>query len=145
MSGTIGRAEILGLIPHAGGMCLLDEVLSWDAASIHCRTRSHLDPANPLCRGGVLHALHLIEYGAQAMAIHGGLEARGRGAAAAPGLLVSVRDLKLEVQALQDLAAPLDIHAEQLLAQPGGWLYQFRAEANGRLLGSGRVMVKPRP
>ena len=29
-------------IPHKGRMCLLDEVLAWDAAHIRCRSNTHL-------------------------------------------------------------------------------------------------------
>ena len=83
------------LIPHAGGMCLLDEVVAWDDAAIHARTRSHARDDNPLRSDGQLRALHLAEYGAQAMAIHGGLLARAQGAVAAPGYLVSLRDVEL--------------------------------------------------
>ena len=138
---TVDAAEIRRLIPHGGSMCLIEQVVQWDLRTIHCRTRTHLDPAHPLRRDGGLSALHLVEYGAQAMAIHGGLEARSRGATAAPGLLVSVRDLRLEVQQIDDLEGPLELHAEQQLASSSGWLYDFRALCGERLLGSGRIAV----
>lgn len=145
MSGAVlGRDQIAGLIPHGGSMCLIDEVLAWDARNIHCRTRSHLDPANPLRRQGRLAAIHLIEYGAQSMAIHGGLDARSRGEQAAPGLLVSARDVVLAVQHLDDLPGPLELHAEQQLANANGWLYGFRALCGERLLASGRLAVMMR-
>ena len=72
----LAHAELEALIPHAGGMCLLDTVESWDAETIHCRSLSHLRADNPLREKGRLAALHLAEYGAQAMAVHGGLLAR---------------------------------------------------------------------
>ena len=31
---SLDRTVIAGLIPHAGAMCLLDEVLAWDATTI---------------------------------------------------------------------------------------------------------------
>lgn len=138
---TVDAAEIRRLIPHGGSMCLIEQVVQWDRQTIHCRTRTHLDRAHPLRRDGGLSALHLVEYGAQTMAIHGGLEARSRGATAAPGLLVSVRDLRLEVQQIDDLDGPLELHAEQQLASASGWLYAFRALCGERLLGSGRIAV----
>lgn len=137
----IGTGEIRRLIPHGGSMCLIDEVVRWDLRTIHCRTRTHLDPAHPLRRDGVLGALHLVEYGAQAMAIHGGLEALSRCVTAAPGLLASVRDLRLHVQHIHDLDGPLELHAEQQLASVSGWLYIFRALCGEHLLGSGRIAV----
>jgi predicted hotdog family 3-hydroxylacyl-ACP dehydratase len=145
MSATpLGREQIAWLIPHGGRMCLIDEVLSWDAYRIHCRTRSHLAPDNPLRHQGRLAALHLIEYGAQSMAIHGGLDARSRGESASPGLLVSARDVLLHVQHLDDLPGALELHAEQQLANAHGWLYAFRALCGERLLGSGRLAVMMR-
>lgn len=137
----VSRHEILALIPHAGAMSLNDAVETWSETEVHCATERHRDPLNPLRRDGQLSALHLAEYGAQAMAIHGGLLARARGERAAPGFLASVRDLRLNVQRLDDLDAPLQTRARVLLAGAGGWTYQFQAFAADRELGSGRVMV----
>lgn len=142
MTEGLDQAAIRRLIPHAGTMCLLDEVLAWDARSIDCRARSHRSPDHPLARDGRVAALHLIEYGAQAMALHGGLSAGG---AAAPGLLVSARDVRFEVDRIDDIAAALEVHAERLVASGGGWLYGFRVSAAGRQLASGRVAVLPAP
>ena len=74
---VLDRAGILALVPHQGAMCLWDEVLAWDDTTVRLRAGNHRDPAHPL-RGadGRLRALHLCEYGAQAMAVHGGLRAR---------------------------------------------------------------------
>lgn len=137
------RTEIESLIPHQGRMCLLDRVEHWDAAGIRCRSGTHRDPENPLRRDGALSAVHLVEYGAQAMAIHGGLLARAENGAARPGLLVAVRDLKLDVARLDDLSAELVVSARRLVANAGGWLYSFEAEAGGKRLASGRVGVIP--
>ena len=138
---SLGRDRIALLIPHGGSMCLIDEVLSWDARRIHCRSRTHLDASNPLRRDGRLAALHLIEYGAQTMAIHGGLDAQSRGETAAPGLLVSAREVQLHVSRLDDLSGALELHAEQQLANANGWLYAFHALCGERLLASGRLAV----
>jgi predicted hotdog family 3-hydroxylacyl-ACP dehydratase len=54
-------------------MCLLDDVLSWDASRIRCRSASHRTPDNPLRAHGRLGAACGIEYAAQAMAVHGAL------------------------------------------------------------------------
>ena len=70
---TLGRADIEALVPHKHAMCLWDEVLDWDAQRIVLRTAGHRDAAHPLRSDGQLRALHLCEYGAQAMAVHGGL------------------------------------------------------------------------
>src|SRR3546814_5046341 len=77
----------------------LDALLNSDEHSAHCRTESHRAAANPLRRDGQLAAVHLIEYGAQAMAVHGGWMARqnraaGDGAGARPGVLAAVRQFE---------------------------------------------------
>lgn len=131
------------LIPHAGRMCLLDSVLRWDDDTIHCRSGSHRHVDHPLRAQGRLAALHLIEYGAQAMAVHGGLLAQAQGGVARAGLLVSVRDAVLEVDRLDDIADDLDVIATRRVAGTGGWLYAFDIRAAQRQLAHGRVAVLP--
>lgn len=138
---AVARDEILRLIPHQGGMCLIDEVVRWGDADIECRTRTHRDAANPLRQGGALAAIHLAEYGAQAMAIHGGLHRRARGEPVKRGLLVTLRDFRLAVARIDAIAAPLSVTARRLIANPDGQLYAFEVAAEGRVLASGRVGV----
>jgi predicted hotdog family 3-hydroxylacyl-ACP dehydratase len=135
------KADWSRLIPHAGTMCLLDEIVAWDDTSIHMRSGSHRRPDHPLLSDGHLRALHLCEYGAQAMAVHGGLVAQAAGACAAPGFLVSLRDVELRVERFDGLAGDLDVHAERLLGGEGSWQYAFRAEHDGVVLASGRAAV----
>lgn len=137
----IDRQRILALIPHQFGMCLLDGVDRWDDASIEATTNSHRRSDNPLRRGGQLSALHLCEYGAQAMAVHGGLRALAQGSRAQPGLLVSLRGVELHCQRIDDLDGPLAVHAELLLDSASSWQYQFRIEHAGLLLAEGRAAV----
>jgi len=129
------------LIPHRGAMSLLDSVLAWDDMHIHLSAISHCDPDNPLRSDGQLRALHLCEYGAQAMAVHGGLLAQREGRIPAPGLLVSLRAVRLQVARIDDLCGALDVHAEQLLDNGTSWQYAFRVEHQGRLLADGRAAV----
>jgi predicted hotdog family 3-hydroxylacyl-ACP dehydratase len=129
------------LIPHSGAMCLLDSVVAWDDERIHLTTQSHRAAGNPLRSGGILRSVHLCEYAAQAMAIHGGLLARRNGRVAAPGFLVSLRAVKLHVGRIDDLPDALDVHAEKLLDGGGGWQYAFRVEHAGSVLAQGRAAV----
>lgn len=138
---AVARAEILGLIPHQGGMCLLDAVDAWGDAEITCSTRTHLDPANPLRAGGALAAVHLAEYGAQAMAIHGGLVGRAAGEPVRPGLLVTLRDFRVHVARIDDVGGALTVRAKRLVANPDGKLYAFEIDGGGTRLASGRVGV----
>jgi predicted hotdog family 3-hydroxylacyl-ACP dehydratase len=120
----IDKSEIRTLIPHAGSMCLLDEVLACDDQSITCLSNTHHDTANPLRRDGRLSAVHAFEYGAQAIAVHGGLCARAAGETAGPGYLAALRDGHLHVQWLDDLKAPLQVHAVRLFADRANNVYQ---------------------
>jgi len=129
------------LIPHRGAMSLLDTVLDWDDGRIHLTATSHARADNPLRSDGLLRALHLCEYGAQAMAVHGGLLAQRAGKVAAPGFLVSLRGVRLHVARIDDLSGPLDVHALKLLDGGSNWQYEFRVEYEGRLLAEGRVAV----
>jgi predicted hotdog family 3-hydroxylacyl-ACP dehydratase len=129
------------LIPHQGTMCLLDEVVAWTADAIHARSRSHRREDNPLRSDGRLRAVHLCEYGAQAMAVHGGLVARAAGGGAAPGFLVSLRSVELEVARIDDLEGALDVHAERLLGGDASWQYAFRIEHAGVVIARGRAAV----
>jgi predicted hotdog family 3-hydroxylacyl-ACP dehydratase len=129
------------LIPHHGAMCLLDAVIAWDETGIHARASSHRDPANPLRADDRLHAVNLCEYGAQAMAVHGGLLALRERRTAASGLLVSLREVKLCVARMDDLPHDLDIHAQRLAAGAEAMQYAFRIEHAGVVLAEGRAAV----
>lgn len=129
------------LIPHVGTMCLLDAVVAFDDARIHAVAATHRDPGNPLRADGRLHAVALCEYGAQAMAVHGALLARQHGGRARPGLLVSLREVELKAEFVDDLPGELDIHAERLLDAGDSLQYAFRVEHAGALLARGRAAV----
>ena len=137
----IGRDDILALVPHAGAMCLWDEVVAWDATRIELRAGNHRDTAHPLRSEGRLRALHLCEYGAQAMAVHGGLRAREGGGVASPGLLVALRGVTIHVDRIDDLPGPLEGVAEQLADSPASQQYAFQVRHAGTLLAEGRAAV----
>lgn len=137
----IGREAILGLVPHQGSMCLWDGVVAWDAAGVRLRTAGHRAADHPLRSGGRVRALHLCEYGAQAMAVHGGLLALAPGATPRPGMLVALRDVVLHVERLDDLPGLLECEATQLAAGEDSQLYAFRIVHQGALVGSGRATV----
>lgn len=141
----IDAERITALIPHQGDMSLWDEVLDWDDTSIRLCTRRHRDPRHPLRSDGQLRALHLCEYGAQAMAVHGGLRASVAGGVARPGLLVALRGVALHVARIDDLSGTLEGEARLLMVGDAGWQYDFRIHHDGRLLAEGRAAVMPQP
>lgn len=136
----IDQAGIRALIPHAGDMCLLAGVTSWDATHISCIAQSHCSATNPLAHDGKLHVLCGIEYAAQAMAAHGKL-AGLIGQRPRAGLLVSVRDVATRVNNLSDFGEDMQIEAEQLMAGTGGVAYRFTLHAGKMVLLSGRATV----
>ena len=137
----INRRDIEALIPHKGGMCLWDEVVAWDAQRIHLRTASHRNPANPLRSDGRLRAVHLCEYGAQAMAVHGGLCGAAVGGAPKAGVLVALREVALHVARIDDLTDALECEAELLADSSTSQQYAFRILHADEVLAEGRAAV----
>ena len=112
----LDRDAIAALIPHAGRMVLLERVIEWDARTIRCATRTHLDPANPLREPPGLPVWAGVEYAAQAAALHGSLL---RGAATPrQGLLASVRDAQPYCERLDGIEGELLVHATLVHADP---------------------------
>ncbi len=137
----LGRDAIAALIPHQGAMCLLDRVIEWDKDRIVLATQSHRAPDNPLRLDGKLRAIHLCEYGAQAMAVHGGLSAQAEGRGAQPGFLVSLRDVKLSVDFIDQLSGELLVSAQRLLESAGSWQYSFEVRHESATLATGRAAI----
>jgi predicted hotdog family 3-hydroxylacyl-ACP dehydratase len=139
-------------IPHKGRMCLLDEVVSWDATHIRCRSATHRAADNPLRAHGRLGAACGIEYAAQAMAVHGALVAASAPLAstvatsvrgtmgAALGFLASVRNVVLYVPQLDDLEADLIASAQRITGDGRTVLYEFTVCTSAPLL-SGRASI----
>lgn len=127
------RGQILALIPHQGAMCLLDSVVEWDRAHIHCRSETHhIERPHPLRRHDGIAAVHLIEYAAQAVAVHGGLLAglsgeRRRSA----GVLAGLRDVVWVGDRVDAITAPLHIHVYRELGSPQGMIYRFAVKSAG--------------
>lgn len=136
----VTRAEIAGLIPHAGAMCLLDGVVQWDAGRIRCVSRSHRDAGNPLRAGGRLPAVCGIEYAAQAMAVHGGLAGKIGGKPRA-GYLASLRDVACTRARLDDLEGDLIVEAEQVMGNGTSVIYRFTLWVGEVQVLSGRAAV----
>ena len=137
----LDKSRVRALIPHAGSMCLLDSVVDWTAEQIRCETLTHRDVTNPLRRHDRLAALHLTEYGAQAMAVHGALLAQGGPQA---GMLGVLRDIKLHVTRIDDIPDTLVVTATRRLARSDGLIYDFAVsmrDSPTRVLCEGRISV----
>jgi predicted hotdog family 3-hydroxylacyl-ACP dehydratase len=140
-------------IPHKGRMCLLDEVITWDATQIRCRSSTHRSTENPLRAHGRLGAVCGIEYAAQAMAVHGALVGASAPLAssipdqvrsslgAEVGYLASVRNVTLHVNRLDDLEEDLVACAERVAGDARTVLYQFRVTCGDRPILEGRASI----
>ena len=138
---TLDRAGIARRIPHGGSMCLLDRLESWDAEAIHCATASHIHADNPLRTAGGLLAPNLIEYAAQAMALHGGLLAPPDAEPSA-GFLASARNVRFSVARFDDIPGELRIHAWRLSGDAQQILYEFVVkDTKDAVLAEGRAVV----
>ena len=145
----LNRAWIEARIPHQGRMCLLDEVIDWNAQHIRCGTATHRAPDNPLRSHGRLGIACGIEYAAQTMALHGalaggaanGIAGANAAAPAQVGLLASVRDVRLFVPRLDDIESDLICEVTHLAGDGLTALYEFALRDRDRTLLSGRASV----
>lgn len=144
---TLDHAGIAARIPHAGSMCLLQRLVSWDAQHVACAATNHRDTAHPLrTRSGLLSPC-AIEYAAQAMALHGALIGEEAGTPASPGFLASARGVQLHVLRLDDLPLPdggldeLQVEATRLSGDARQILYGFTVRHAGRPVAEGRAAV----
>ena len=140
----INKPEIRALIPHSGLMCLLDRVMEWDDRSIVCLSNTHSHPTNPLRRDGQLSAVHAFEYGAQAVAVHGGLRARSVGTTAAPGYLAALRDGRLHIARLDHIHLSLQVCATRLFGDRANTVYEWLISAASVLVAEGRIIIVER-
>ncbi len=146
----LDRTWIEQNIPHHGRMCLLDEVMEWDAQHIRCRSGTHRLPDHPLRSQGRLGIACGIEYAAQAMAVHGalagGASADGSGGGALAGrseigFLAGLRGVRLHVLRLDDIDGDLLCEATLVAGDHGSALYEFALTSEARGLLSGRATV----
>lgn len=133
--------DIASLVPHQGAMCLWQRIEAADANSIRLATASHADPTHPLRSEGQLRAIHLAEYGAQAMAVHGGLLARLTATPVRQGFLVALRGLDLALARIDDLPGELVCEARLLAAGDDSQQYAFRIGHDGQAIAEGRAAV----
>ena len=138
----VDRNILSSLVPHAGDMCLLDCVEAWDELHIVCSARSHLSTDNPLRSDGRLTAIHALEYGAQAVAVHGGLTARQQRKRISEGYVAAVRDACFYVERLDLLESDLTVEARQLITSDDKQIYRVIIRSADLLVAEARLMVK---
>lgn len=132
-------AAIDTLIPHAGAMVLLDQVVACDNEQVHCRANLSQIADHPLAHRGQLPTTALPEYAAQAMAVHSALTGPCR-TVPREGRLVALPEFDLTTDHIE---APvlIDVHATCVGGDDSGALYTFRIVDGERSLASGRATV----
>jgi predicted hotdog family 3-hydroxylacyl-ACP dehydratase len=142
---ALDRAWIERHIPHQRGMCLLDEVLTWNPVRVQCRSSTHRNASNPLRAHNRLAAVCGIEYAAQAMAVHGALIASriisSTQSATVAGYLASVRNVALYADRLDDIEEDLVATAELVTGDEHTVLYDFTVSTGERVLLAGRATI----
>jgi predicted hotdog family 3-hydroxylacyl-ACP dehydratase len=141
----LDHAEMARLIPHSGNMCLLDRLLAYTPEEIEVLACDHTHADHPLRAAGRLLSPCLIEYAAQAMALHGALLAPPK-AEPSPGFIASVRQVQFLVHELDGAAAPMHIRAQRLAGSEHEVLYAFEVcDAHKAKLIKGRAAVVLKP
>lgn len=135
----LDHAQIAERVPHAGRMCLLHGVSSWDENAVTAHAISHRDADNPLRCSQGLGVATGIEYAAQAIAVHGSLVSGAIGSR--PGRLVSTRNIQARTRWLDQIEGDLLIKAKKILGDDSGLVYDFEISANQEILLSGRASI----
>ena len=92
-------------------------------------------------RHGRLSALHAVEYGAQAAAVHGGLRARSAGVTLPASYLAALRDVHLYAAHLDNVTAALQVRARRLFGNTSNTIYECDVSAGDIALAEGRITI----
>lgn len=130
--------DIAQLIPHGRGMSLLEKVVAWNDNSISCSAINFLSVNNPLCEAGKLDNIILIEYAAQAVAVHLSLS-NGSFDTPRSAYIGAVKDVVLAQKTQPQIE--IEISALCLLKNDNGCVYEFAAMQNTTTITSGKLYL----
>lgn len=150
---SLSRPDIEQRIPHGGAMCLLDHVEYWNHDDIECHAGLAAD--HPLKRDGRWPTTALVEFAAQAMAMHGALlahpatEPTGDASSPAPrapqGFIAGLRSIRFEDRWVPEHVKRLRIDVHRESGDDLQVLYSFNVgcvdRAGPQELASGRAIV----
>jgi predicted hotdog family 3-hydroxylacyl-ACP dehydratase len=151
----LDRQAIAARIPHAGAMCLLDRVISWDEQHIECAAFGGAminGSPHPLAQDGKVPATAAIEYAAQAMALHGRLvqeqlqadkaDKANKAVQETPrrGFLAALRSVRLHCRWLEAGEPALTVRAERFAGDAVQVLYDFEVRTTAPIA-QGRAVV----
>jgi len=136
----ISKKDLCQLLPHAGGMCLLDSVVDWNMTTIRCIACSHIDRQNPLRQPDGLASICGLEYAAQAIGVHIGLTTSSDHGPAI-GYVGAVKALNLHSPRLDTFKEDLEIECQNLFGQGTSFIYSFVVKAGRAKLLEGRASI----
>lgn len=142
MQTPICSKDIAKLIPHTGNMVLLDEISQWDNNSITATALSKTLHDNPLLEESDNYhfdSILLIEYAAQAAAVHAALLASGLGEQR-PAYIGAVKNVAI-MQPSLDPTLTTTIKASMLLANASGAIYDFECQQNQTTVISAKLIL----
>ncbi|MEH6569607.1 MAG: hypothetical protein V7709_11050 [Halioglobus sp.] len=137
---AIGPEEIATLIPHSGSMCLLDHLVTWDHQAIEAVAVDVHSEHNPLREDGMLHSVVLVEYAAQAAAIHAALNEGSIGGNSV-AYIGAIKSMTLHQPRVDPSDSELHCVACCVLNNANGAIYQLTVSANQKILMDARVVM----
>ena len=127
---SIPVAEV---VPHDPPMVLLDRVLTFDESTLSAEVT--IRPDSRFCDGEEVPGWVGLEYMAQAVAAHAGIEARKRGEPPSIGYRLGTRSYRSEVSAFP-VGTTLTVHVESLYVEIGLGAFACRIESSFFLVSS---------
>ena len=135
------KQQITNYLPHQGNMCLIEQVQTWNDSTIHCLLTSHQQLDNPLRTNNCLSTIHVIEYAAQAAALHLALQHTTEIPKIHYGYLAAVQKCFMAVQRLDNIEKSLQLICSQLfLEEHKGAFYEFKLYTE-EPLASGQFLI----
>jgi predicted hotdog family 3-hydroxylacyl-ACP dehydratase len=136
---AVSFPPVADLVPHSGGMLLLDHVIAHEATHTVCATSADRSALFAIPDGRVPSWVG-VEYMAQCAAVHGKLSERDRGDAPRPGLLLGSRRLEIH-QPFFEAGDCLEVEARHHMGETGLVAFDcaIRSTAKRETLVEGRV------
>lgn len=143
VASQLTAEQIRKFLPHAGAMCLLDNVQHYDAQVLTAELSLQVNSEHPLVSSSMvtldhqprLHAVHVVEYAAQAAGLHIALQAVDASATPASGVIAMLKKITTNQEFLCGSVgvSVYELTVQLLLSQAGSWIYQFAVSEPGAL------------
>lgn len=130
-SSNISDLDLTAMLPHRQPMLMVSEVLSYDDEQLIAS--SLIDISNPLLQAGKFPGYGCLELLAQASGLFLGLRSTNKEANAAPGAIVSVRDMEV-IQSWLSIDQPMHIETNFLGGSDRAAMFQGKVYQAGEVV-----------